>query len=64
MSAILAIVGSVACGGSFWLLVTNTAGDCSGILGLVASVGFVAFSAVAAYGWKALLGGKIKPDKN
>ena len=60
MSAIMAIAGSVLCGGSFWLLVTNAAGACSGILGLISSIGFVACSAVAAYGWKGLLGGMIK----
>lgn len=64
MSAIMAIAGSVLCGGSFWLLITNTSGDCSGILGLISSVGFVAFSVVAAQGWKNMLGGKIKLGKN
>ena len=60
MSAIMAIAGSALCGGSFWLLVSNASGACSGILGLVSSIGFVAFSAVAAYGWKGMLGGMFK----
>ena len=60
MAILMALVGSVLCGGSFWLLVSNASGACSGILGLVSSIGFVGFSAVAAYGWKGLLGGMIK----
>ena len=63
MSAIMAIVGSALCVGSFWLLVSNVSGACSGVIGLAASIGFVVFSVLAADGWYKMLAGKIKLGK-
>jgi len=63
MSILMAVLGSILTGASFWLLVTNVSGTCSGVLGLVASVGVVVCSVVAAQGWYDLLAGKIPVRK-
>ena len=58
MSIIMALAGSALSVGSFWLLITNTSGDCSGVLGLIACVGFVVCSVVAAKGWHGMFSKK------
>ena len=63
MSILMAVLGSVLTAASFWLLVTNVSGACSGVLGLVACVGIVVCSVVAAQGWYNLLAGKIPARK-
>ena len=64
MAILMAILGSVLCVASFWLLVTNVSGACSGVLGLVACVGFIVCSVVGAKGWYDLFGGKLPGKKN
>ena len=63
MSIIMAIVGTILCGASSWLLITNVTGTCSGMLNLVACVGIVVCAVLAADGWYKLLGGKLPGKK-
>ena len=51
MSIIMALAGSALTVGSFWTLITNVSGACSGALSLLTSIGFVVCSVVAAKGW-------------
>lgn len=58
MSILMAIAGSALSVGSLWTLITNVSGACSGVLSLIASIGVVVCSVVAAEGWYKLLGKK------
>ena len=64
MSILMAILGSVLCVASFWLLIVNTSGACTGIISLVACVGIIVCSVVGAKGWYDLFGGKLPGKKN
>lgn len=63
MSIIMAIAGSALSVGSFWLLISNVSGACTGMLNLIASIGVVVCSVVGADGWYKLLADKIPSKK-
>ena len=52
MSILMAIAGSALSVGSFWMLITNVSGACSGVVGLATSLSFVVCAVVGAEGWK------------
>ena len=55
MSIVMALAGSALTAASFFTLITNVSGACSGALSLLTSVGVVVCSVVAAKGWHGML---------